>query len=109
MSTDIIPASATRLATPKPKALANGIEVWCAFDELVPTGDIKPNPRNPYKHPESQIALLVKAIHYFGCRHTILVSKRSGLIVAGHGRLLAAQSLGLSLVQYVPYCVLYTS
>ncbi|PTY02747.1 chromosome partitioning protein ParB [Verrucomicrobia bacterium LW23] len=98
MSTDTIPASPTHAATPKPKALANGIEVWCAFDELVPTGDLKPNPRNPNKHPEGQIALLVKAIRYFGWRHTILVSRRSGLIVAGHGRLLAAQSLGVSLV-----------
>ena len=88
-----IPAGA-----PKPKALAGGIEVWCAFDQLVPTEQLQPNPRNPNKHDASQIELLAKAIRYFGWRHTILVSKRSGLIVAGHGRLMAAQKLGVSLV-----------
>lgn len=82
----------------KPKALAGGIEVWCAFDQLVPIEELRPNPRNSNKHPDGQIDLLAKAIKYFGWRHTILVSKRSGLIVAGHGRLLAAQKLGLPLV-----------
>jgi DNA modification methylase len=82
----------------KPKALAGGIEVWCAFDQLVPVDELRPNPRNPNKHPDGQIELLAKAIKYFGWRHTILVSKRSGLIVSGHGRLLAAQKLGTPLV-----------
>lgn len=82
----------------KPKALAGGIDVWCAFDQLAPIDELRPNPRNPNKHPEGQIALLAKAIKYFGWRHTIVVSRRSGLIVAGHGRLLAAQGLGTPLV-----------
>ena len=41
--------------------------------------------------------MLAKNIRYFGWRHNILVSKRSGCIVAGHGRLLAAKKLGVLL------------
>lgn len=82
----------------KAKGLADGIEVWCGFDKLVPVEDLKPNPRNPNTHPARQIELLGKNIRYFGWRHPITVSKRSGLIVAGHGRLAAARHLGLQLV-----------
>ena len=84
--------------TTKAKALASGIEVWCAHERLIPIDELKPNPRNPNKHPEAQLELLSKNIKYFGWRHNILVSKRSGCIVAGHGRLLAAQKLGVQLV-----------
>ena len=82
----------------KAKALANGIEVWCSFDELVSSDALKPNPKNPNKHPDSQIGLLAKNIKYLGWRHPITVSKRSGYIVAGHGRLAAAKKLGLQIV-----------
>lgn len=82
----------------KAKALANGVEVWCAFDELAPIETLKSNPKNPNKHPDSQIELLAKNIKYLGWRHPITVSKRSGFIVAGHGRLMAAQKLGLQIV-----------
>ena len=85
-------------ARPKAKSLADGIEVWCSFDTLVPVSELKPNPRNPNTHPSRQIELLAKNIQYFGFRHPITVSKRSGLIVAGHGRLAAARELGLQLV-----------
>ena len=83
---------------PKAKSLADGIEVWCSFDKLVPVEDLKPNPRNPNTHPARQIELLAKNIHYFGFRHPITVSNLSGRIVAGHGRLAAAKHLGLKLV-----------
>ena len=83
---------------PKARTLANGIEVWCSFDKLVPVGELKPNPRNPNTHPQRQIELLAKNIRYFGWRQTITVSKRSGLIVSGHGRLMAAKHLGVEVV-----------
>ena len=84
--------------TPKAKAIAAGVEVWCQFEELVPTAELKPNPRNPNQHPDAQIELLAKNIRYLGWRHPIVISKRSGLIVAGHGRLMAAKRLGVALV-----------
>ena len=83
---------------PKARTLANGIEVWCSFDKLVPVGELKPNPRNPNTHPQRQIELLAKNIRYFGWRQTITVSNLTGLIVSGHGRLMAAKHLGVSVV-----------
>lgn len=83
---------------PKARTLANGIEVWSSFDKLVPVGELKPNPRNPNTHPQRQVELLAKNIRYFGWRQTITVSKRSGLIVSGHGRLMAAKHLGVEVV-----------
>jgi hypothetical protein len=62
----------------KAKALASGIEVWCAHERLIPVEELKPNPRNPNKHPDAQLELLAKNIQYFGWRHCITVSKRSG-------------------------------
>ncbi len=88
----------SKTATPKAKGLADGIEVWCGFDKLAPIEDLKPNPRNPNTHPARQIELLAKNIRYLGWRHPITVSKRSGFIVAGHGRLAAARELGVQLV-----------
>ena len=88
----------SKTATPKAKGLADGIEVWCSFDKLVPIEEMKANPRNPNTHPVRQIELLAKNIRSFGWRHPITVSKRSGCIVAGHGRLAAAQELGIKLV-----------
>ena len=38
-------------------------EVKCAHDRMVQIGRIKPNPRNPNTHPESQIELLAKIIN----------------------------------------------
>jgi hypothetical protein len=84
--------------SPKARTLANGIEVWCSFDKLVPVGELKPNPRNPNTHPQRQIELLAKNIRYFGWRQTITVSKLTGLIVSGHGRLMAAKQLGAEVV-----------
>ena len=91
---DTIPVS----EAPKAKALASGIEVWCAHERLIPIEELQPNPRNPNKHPEAQLELLAKNIKYFGWRHCITVSNRSGCIVAGHGRLLAANKLGVALI-----------
>lgn len=81
-----------------PKRTADGIPVYCAFDELADIGSLKPHPRNPNRHPESQIALLAKIIKAQGWRAPITVSNRSGYIVRGHGRLLAAQLLGVKQV-----------
>ena len=64
----------SKAATPKAKGLADGIEVWCSFDKLVPIEEMKANPRNPNTHPVRQIELLAKNIRYFGWRHPITVS-----------------------------------
>lgn len=77
--------------TPKPAKLvkAGDIDVYCAFDQIVPIDDLKPNPVNPNFHPNDQIERLAKIISH-GWRQAITVSRRSGFIVKGHGRLEAA-------------------
>lgn len=82
----------------KARILADGIEVWCSYDKLVKIEELIPHPKNPNTHPQNQIKILAQNIRYHGWRHPIVVSKLSGYIVAGHGRLEAAQELGVSIV-----------
>lgn len=71
------------------------VPVFCAYDEVVNIDNIKPNPKNPNMHPDEQIRLLADVILKTGVRAPITVSKLSGLIVKGHGRLEAAKVAGL--------------
>ncbi len=82
----------------KPKAEASTIPVWCAHDAIVDITSVIPNPRNPNKHGDKQIALLAKIIRAQGWRSPITVSKRSGFVTKGHGRLLSAQVLNVEAV-----------
>src|SRR5262245_5749664 len=72
----------------------SGPAVRCAFDVMVGIEKLVTNPRNPNQHPQTQIALLAKVINHQGWRSPIVVSNRSGFIVAGHGRFEAAKLLG---------------
>lgn len=63
--------------------------------------ELRPNPKNRNKHPRDQIERLMKLIEYQGFRNPVIVSKQSGFIVAGHGRALAAQRLGLTEVPVI--------
>ena len=79
--------------------LASGIPVHCAFDRLEDVVKLVPHPANPNKHPDQQIAILARIIRAQGWRSPIVVSKRSGFIVAGHGR---SQAAALLQVQEAP-------
>lgn len=74
----------------EPKAWASGVPVQCAHDAIVDVAALVPNPKNPNTHPDNQIQLLGRIIRETGWRAPITVSKRSGFIVKGHGRLAAA-------------------
>ena len=74
------------------------VPVHCAHDTLAPVASLVPNPKNPNRHPKAQIELLAKLIAHHGWRAPVIVSKRSGFIVAGHGRVEAALHLGLDVV-----------
>ena len=80
------------------RGYAGGVPIYCAHDKVVPIAEIKPNPKNPNQHPKEQIKLLAKIIKTQGWRAPVTVSTRSGLVVRGHGRLMAAQHLGLDSV-----------
>jgi hypothetical protein len=53
------------------------------------------NPKNNNKHPKEQIERLSKLIQYQGFRNPVVVSKRTGFVLAGHGRIEAAKIAGL--------------
>lgn len=74
--------------------MAGNIPVYCAFDKIVPLEELKPNPKNPNKHPRDQVELLARVIEAQGWRQPVKVSTRSGLIVSGHGRYEAALLIG---------------
>ncbi len=78
----------------EPKAMAGTVPVYCAHDKIVETDALVGNPRNPNKHPKEQVTALAKIIKRQGWRHPIVVSNRSGFVVKGHGRLMAAKELG---------------
>lgn len=73
----------------------------CLYDELVEPNALKPNPKNPNRHSQEQIERLKKILEYQGFRYAIKISKQSGFITSGHGRLEAAKRLGLKQVPVV--------
>ena len=85
-------------ATPR-ATTPDGAPVFCAHDEVVAIGKAIPNPKNPNQHSTDQITRLAQIIEATGWRAPITISKRSGFIVKGHGRRLAAIERGWS---YVP-------
>jgi len=84
-------------AVAKPKTIgtnpADRIEQW-------PVSKLVPYARNARTHSAAQVAQLAASIREWGWTTPVLVSPDGGLI-AGHGRLLAAQQLGLETVPVV--------
>lgn len=62
--------------------------------------DLKPYARNARTHCKAQIAQIAKSIKAFGFNVPVLVNAEDELI-AGHGRVLAAQSIGLSSIPVI--------
>src|SRR5262249_25162007 len=83
-------------ALPNPKAAAPRAD---GTSRLACIDDLKPFPGNPRRHPESQIAGLMKSIRKVWT-NPILIDE-SAMILAGHGRLEAAKRLGMSEVPTV--------
>lgn len=82
----------------EPRAMIGDIPVFCTFDELLETEKIVGNPRNPNKHPKKQVEMLAKIIKATGWRANVTISKLSGFVVKGHGRLEAAIEAGCPMV-----------
>ncbi len=89
----------------KPKTasppMASGIEVHCSHTRIVPAASLKPHPKNAHrKHPAKQLdrfELVIKgkgSKRGNGWRRSIVVSKRSGFIVRGHGAYMMALRRG---------------
>lgn len=68
--------------------------------EYLPIGDLLPYAKNARTHSDAQVAKIASSIREFGFNNPILIDAKNG-IVAGHGRLMAAQKLGLDAVPCV--------
>ena len=64
------------------------IEVW-SIDRLILYA------KNPRTHTDEQIGQLVQSMRQNGFVNPVLVDRR-GNVIAGHGRILAAQRIGLT-------------
>src|SRR5438132_13414552 len=73
--------------TSAPRGLMDKI-AWVAI------GDLKPFPGNPRRHPEDQIARLMRSIGRVWTNPILIDETRT--ILAGHARLEAAKRLGLT-------------
>ena len=81
------------MTTPFTPAMARRIELW-------PLGRLKPYVKNARTHSEAQVAKIASSIVEYGFISPLLVSGE-GDIMAGHGRLAAAQKLALDVVPVV--------
>ena len=82
----------------EPRAMIGDVPVYCTYDELLDTERVVGNPRNPNAHPDDQIEMLAKIIRATGWRANITISRLSGFVVKGHGRLAAAIKGGMKQV-----------
>jgi DNA modification methylase len=65
--------------------------------ENIKTSHLTPYARNAKKHDAAQVSKLAGSIREFGFNNPVLIDKDNG-IIAGHGRVMAAQSLALETV-----------
>jgi len=65
-----------------------------------PVDDLIPYDRNPNMHPTAQITQLANSIREWGFTVPIIIDE-AGTVLAGHGRLFAAKSLGMESVPCV--------
>lgn len=67
--------------------------------EYLPIGEIRPYKGNAKKHPPSQVEQIVDSIRQLGFNDPIAIWH--GEIVEGHGRYLAAKSLGMAMLPVI--------
>ena len=62
--------------------------------EYLPIGSLTPYARNARTHSDAQVAQIAASIAEFGWTNPVLIDE-AGVIIAGHGRVMAAQQLGI--------------
>lgn len=68
--------------------------------DQLPVTSLRPYPRNARTHSQKQIAQIAASIRTFGFNNPVLIDG-DGVIIAGHGRVAAAKSLGLETVPVI--------
>ena len=76
------------------------IKIQSSDIALISVDALRPHPKNEAMHPhtQEQINRLCELIKYQGFRSPIVVQKGTNLVVAGHGRLMAAKQLGMTTI-----------
>ena len=74
------------------------IKIECHYDNLLSIDMVKENPKNVNIHPDIQLKGLEKTLKENSIRHPLIISKRSGLLVAGHARLAVMKKLKMKKV-----------
>lgn len=83
---------------PKKPAIRNRI----VGSDVVLATDLKANPKNWRKHPETQVSALTGVLQDVGWVQEVIVNKRTGVLVDGHARVEIAAARGESVpVKYV--------
>jgi ParB-like chromosome segregation protein Spo0J len=80
--------------------LVAGMRPFSPAIEHVSVLSLKPYPRNARRHSRAQIKQIAASIERFGFNNPVLVADDGG-IIAGHGRVAAAQLLGIETVPAV--------
>jgi hypothetical protein len=70
--------------------------------EWVPIGALRPNPRNGRTHSKKQLKQIAASIRAFGFLNPV-ISDAHNNVLAGHGRLEAAQIIGLTHVPVIRF------
>lgn len=68
--------------------------------EYLPPGNLTPYENNAKQHPAEQVDHIANSIREFGFRQPIVIDAQ-GVVIVGHGRLMAAKKLGLETVPCV--------
>jgi hypothetical protein len=63
--------------------------------ERRPIGELLSYPQNPMRHSEEQVGIIAESMREFGWTMPVLVDE-NGVLICGHGRIAAAQKLGLA-------------
>jgi hypothetical protein len=68
--------------------------IRCRHDEIVAIRDLKLNPKNPNRHPDTQLVMYAAILEAQGIRQPVRISKRSGFVTKGHGQVEASKRNG---------------
>lgn len=76
-------------------------KIHCHYDKLLTTEEAKSlfRPSNNNVHSSEQIERLAKILQYQGWRYPVKINAGDGLIVSGHGRVMAAD---VAKMEYIP-------
>jgi len=74
------------------------IQIQSDSIELIDVNQLIPHEKNMHNHSPQQIERLCNLIEYQGFRNPLIIQKGTNVVVAGHGRLEAAKTLGMEKV-----------